>query len=1839
MPKMPKAIDVYLEKRKARQYVGRLSKQGRSFVFKYDERYRGSASPIALGPDLPLRQARHSSLKLFPSFEDRLPSKENPAYGEYCRSVGVSPSESDPFVLLSALGRKGPSSFVLAGAFEEGFSAKGLKQFRRDLKLSMREFADLFDISKTAVYRIENSRATGKQILKAISNYHKFPNLALDKIRQTGHKITAQKRRWAKEFFQKKSRANNWPPASVGQAGGSLKGTVMRDSTHAPAVRAEGLIEQPPFAVRPEDVQKCSPQQAVELCRRLALLECSNSGIPQNGVHISSNISAKDGGQDGLAEWLDGPERTDYFPSRYNCFQIKTGSLSSAQCKKEILDKSGRLKPALQKAIERKGAYILFSTQPVAGIHKNAREEALKEALREKGHNLTVKFYDANIISNWINSFPSLAVWLLTEVCERHIRPWRSWADWSREEPDFKSEFMFHPALYQKLKSIREILSAPKGAVHLTGASGLGKTRLALEALRPEKALSVKSALTGYKASASKSRGANARDLTASKSETQKNDKTEPAVLNEMGALSSPVDSANGPPLEKDLSPLALYSSAKELTDFNLRQLEPFRAILIIDDCSLEEALRFHKISAQPDSKLSLLTLGHEEKQKAEGNFKFLSQREVFVIELKPDEEIVKKMLAESQDIKNKCFSPIALKCAQGFPLMASLLKRLSPDDLLKSDISILRDKMLWGGDTLDPDEKREAKKVIKACSLFNSICVDDEGGRSIIFSIPPLRKSVEAKYIAKKICELDYNEFYKRIQFFKKRQIIQQIGGFIQVRPKPLAVWLANEWLAETPKKSIAPWLFSPSAPSGALKSPLDQAVSKKSQEDSYGADSARDQKPDKELAQQKLGEESAQQKTDKESAQQKPDKESAQQKPDKELAQQKLGEESAQQKTDKESAQQKPDKESAQQKPDEESAQQKPDKELAQQKPDEELAQPKLDEELAQQKPDEESAQQKTEEFILNSLRESFCEQLSYLEGCPEAKELAHRLLEEGGVFDSAKTLNTEWASRCFLCLAEIDPATALQTLKRIFKDKTAEELKQSFPEDSSPSLASFGLPQGWTNIVGALQKLAVKKELYPDSARLLLKFAEAEDPQEHLSHSARGVFISHFQLFLSGTEAGPEEKFKIIEEIKNSSSAGQKDAALRAGNKTSNIKASQPSIRQKDVALQALNTALQRDGFISSSDIMEIKTGKTFEDYQPKTESEARDYFKKALKYLIHFATKESDPQSKARRFATKESAPDIRDKARRVIASRLGFLLNQNLYDEAEKAIKAVLADNPYWPSAFNSLLSFQCYSKNIKLEQKLKIKKMLQLLQPENDLDNRLRFYISDCPESYIENERDYQEKFKRLLEDFKNQLENEPKKIASSLKILFHGEQNNVLFFAKELAESFYPPTGKPAKGNLDGAKIKPAKRKSSKPDQDKSSKPDQDKSSKPDQDKNLNQHKALERFINILLKSIAQWRAEEGFNPWFLTGFFWGLNERDLKMSRLILDKMADDPIWQNEQDDSAFCLRNFLLWAYRRMPLQDQDIDRLLAVIDKIDLSYGALGALNCQFVSLAKMRDFAQTLAEKGGEPSWSAFKLLHSYYKSQTETENKSKLTASFFDLLTRDNLLLYQGKYSVIDGLYYREAVRQILSSDYAKRFSKIFVSQILSIKKSLHDLRIDLSYIRACLRDILKKYPDIVLSELVSAGNEQNVNSLFRKGAFSRGYHSGTGSLLSVVAEAKLKEWCLKAPGKIPAVLARNIDLLEDSSWSNSWSNSWSSFAKFLFDNYGDKDNFIEALSLCLISFSGRRRSDYFKRLKRAVEELRDHKHKKIRDFAENELSYLEERVNQEERREKERGL
>lgn len=196
-------VKVFLERKVRRQYVGLLTKQENDFVFEYSHTYLNARDIIPLGPEMPLTKRTYRSLTLFVPFMDRIPSRQNPAYDEYCKSTGISTEETNPLLLLSTIAHRGPSSFVFEPLYLEEFPAEELLAFRKWLRLSVRDFATCFDFSPAAITRVEKGQVSGREILKRVEIYVKFPAVALFQLERRGYALHTKQYQYATSELRK----------------------------------------------------------------------------------------------------------------------------------------------------------------------------------------------------------------------------------------------------------------------------------------------------------------------------------------------------------------------------------------------------------------------------------------------------------------------------------------------------------------------------------------------------------------------------------------------------------------------------------------------------------------------------------------------------------------------------------------------------------------------------------------------------------------------------------------------------------------------------------------------------------------------------------------------------------------------------------------------------------------------------------------------------------------------------------------------------------------------------------------------------------------------------------------------------------------------------------------------------------------------------------------------------------------------------------------------------------------------------------------------------------------------------------------------------------------------------------------------------------------------------------------------------------------------------------------------------------------------------------------------------------------------------------------------------
>lgn len=206
-------LKIYHESRKRRIFVGELTynRLENRYELIYDKNYANSKNAIPISPDLDLFKLHHHSEtgKLFPAFLDRIPDKSNPAYKDYCKAQGISPDESNPIILLGAIGKRGPSSFIFESIYYSKITLFHVVQLREQLGISQNDLANAFDVSKTTLQRLEAGISRDFNTLKLFQIMLSFPEVALWQLKLSGDKVHKDVLNKLIKYFEAQLNLNN----------------------------------------------------------------------------------------------------------------------------------------------------------------------------------------------------------------------------------------------------------------------------------------------------------------------------------------------------------------------------------------------------------------------------------------------------------------------------------------------------------------------------------------------------------------------------------------------------------------------------------------------------------------------------------------------------------------------------------------------------------------------------------------------------------------------------------------------------------------------------------------------------------------------------------------------------------------------------------------------------------------------------------------------------------------------------------------------------------------------------------------------------------------------------------------------------------------------------------------------------------------------------------------------------------------------------------------------------------------------------------------------------------------------------------------------------------------------------------------------------------------------------------------------------------------------------------------------------------------------------------------------------------------------------------------------
>lgn len=424
--------------------------------------------------------------------------------------------------------------------------------------------------------------------------------------------------------------------------------------------------------VETKDIESLSAVQLTLLLEKLLHAEAQAHGIPKGSVEVGNNINSTDGGEDGRIQWKDGPNKTDFLPSRFVQFQCKATKMGPKKCAKELVGKNKKIKPMVDLALSSGSTYILFTNQTLNRELKNRRIDAMREKLieldRPYAEAAGIEIYDASSIQAWVNCYFPVIVAVL-KWCNRPFLPnLITWEQWGRY-PDLQQfEYVEDEDRQRSLKDVRELLAEERKCARIVGLPGLGKTRMAFELCRDGKGDRFSDKVVYYDAA---------------------------------------FDNGN-------VVPLVHQCITREL-----------QGILIIDNCDFLLHKELKRQIENQASRLSLLTLDYNPEIDPDTRTVCLNPLE---------DDLIKQMLESRYKHKIPDLSRV-VSFAQGFPLMAVLIAKARLEneanigDLTNKDIV---NRML----ALERDRQPidEARNVLMGCSLFDKFGLDDAAGAEYKF-------------------------------------------------------------------------------------------------------------------------------------------------------------------------------------------------------------------------------------------------------------------------------------------------------------------------------------------------------------------------------------------------------------------------------------------------------------------------------------------------------------------------------------------------------------------------------------------------------------------------------------------------------------------------------------------------------------------------------------------------------------------------------------------------------------------------------------------------------------------------------------------------------------------------------------------------------------------------------------------------------------------------------------------------------------------------------------------------------------------------------------------------
>jgi hypothetical protein len=268
--------------------------------------------------------------------------------------------------------------------------------------------------------------------------------------------------------------------------------------------------------------------------------------------------------------------------------------------------------------------------------------------------------------------------------------------------------------------------------------------------------------------------------------------------------------------------------------------------------------------------------------------------------------------------------------------------------------------------------------------------------------------------------------------------------------------------------------------------------------------------------------------------------------------------------------------------------------------------------------------------------ALQDSILRRIRWLDEASGAVTFTLALLQPDA-FGNFKSLNTDFGAKVLDRLVHVDPDAAMVTINRIFGGLSIDEVAT--------------VRDGRRYLVWALEKLVFRKSTFRQAARLLRRLG-ATETEERISNNASGQFKQLYQLYLSGTEASPDEKLLVLDEGLTSTDANERAWSF-----------------------EALSRMLDSGQFSRTGGSEDVGSRSGLKDWQPSTYGEGWDFHRAAISRLTAMALDHDEPFS---------------SRAKSTLGSHIRGLLTALPFEDVKDFIDRIVANDGFWPHAVQEL---------------------------------------------------------------------------------------------------------------------------------------------------------------------------------------------------------------------------------------------------------------------------------------------------------------------------------------------------------------------------------------------------------------------------------------------------------------------------------------------------------------------------------------------------------------------